>query len=102
MRVIVMFDLPVVEAEDRKAANRFRHDLISEGFVMMQYSVYYRIVNGLDMAKKYENRIEGFLPEKGQVRLLLLTEKQFANMKVLIGDISPQERDISGNSLTSL
>ncbi|ERL65683.1 hypothetical protein L248_2369 [Schleiferilactobacillus shenzhenensis LY-73] len=69
---------------------------------MMQYSVYYRIVNGLDMAKKYENRIEGFLPEKGQVRLLLLTEKQFANMKVLIGDISPQERDISGNSLTSL
>lgn len=97
-----MFDLPVVEAEDRKAANRFRHDLISEGFVMMQYSVYYRIVSGLDMADKYEQRLENYLPEKGQVRSLVLTEKQFAHMKVLVGDVSPQESNISGNSLTSL
>ncbi|MFT8410887.1 MAG: CRISPR-associated endonuclease Cas2 [Schleiferilactobacillus perolens] len=102
MRVIVMFDLPVVEAEDRKAANRFRHDLISEGFVMMQYSVYYRIVNGLDMAAEYERRLEGYLPPKGQVRSLVLTEKQFGHMKVLVGDISPQESEITGNQLTSL
>ncbi|MBO3090520.1 CRISPR-associated endonuclease Cas2 [Schleiferilactobacillus harbinensis] len=102
MRVIVMFDLPVVEVADRKAANQFRHDLIAEGFVMMQYSVYYRIVNGLDMATKYEKRLEGYLPEKGQVRSLVLTEKQFAHMKVLVGDVSPQETNISGDSLTSL
>lgn len=61
-----MFDLPVVETEDRKAANRFRHDLISEGFVMMQYSVYYRIVNGLDMAAKYEKRLEATCQRKGK------------------------------------
>lgn len=91
MRIMVMFDLPVVEAEDRKAANRFRHDLINEGFVMMQFSIYYRIVNGLDMAAKYEKRLEGFLPEKGQVRAIILTEKQFSDMKVLVGDIPPQE-----------
>lgn len=102
MRVIVMFDLPVVEVEDRKAANRFRHDLISEGFIMMQYSVYYRIINGLDMAAKYEKRLEGYLPEKGQVRSLILTEKQFAHMKVLVGAIGPQEANVSGNSLTDL
>lgn len=102
MRIIVMFDLPVVEADDRKAANRFRHDLISEGFVMMQYSIYYRIVNGLDMAEKYEKRLEKFLPQKGQVRSLVLTEKQFAHMKILVGDVGSQEARVSGNQLTSL
>ena len=69
---------------------------------MMQYSVYLRIVNGVDMAAKYEKRLEAYLPEKGQFRSLVLTEKQFAHMKVLVGDVSPQESNVSGNSLTSL
>ena len=32
MWLIVMFDLPVIEREERKSATRFRNDLLDMGF----------------------------------------------------------------------
>ena len=43
MRVIVMFDLPVITEKEKKIATKFRKFLLDEGFIMMQYSVYSRI-----------------------------------------------------------
>ena len=40
MWVIVMFDLPVVEKAERKAATDFRNALLDMGFEMSQFSVY--------------------------------------------------------------
>jgi CRISPR-associated protein Cas2 len=37
--LMVAFDLPVVEDEDRKKASRFRNDLLDMGFTMMQESI---------------------------------------------------------------
>ena len=53
MRMVVMFDLPVETREQRKIATKFRKYLLDEGYVMMQFSVYYRICNGKDMVNKY-------------------------------------------------
>jgi CRISPR-associated protein Cas2 len=40
--VLVFFDLPVGTPEERKAANNFRRDLVREGYMMIQFSVYAR------------------------------------------------------------
>lgn len=34
MWIVVMFDLPVIEREERKAATAFRNDLLDMGFEM--------------------------------------------------------------------
>ena len=101
MRLLVMFDLPVVEPNDRRHAAKFRQYLLSEGYVMMQYSVYYRIVNGYDMVKKYEWRLNDHLPPKGSVRLLVITEKQFDQMRLLVGDPLPNEEKVDGHQMTT-
>lgn len=100
MRILVMFDLPVVEKAERKIATKFRKYLLDEGYVMMQYSVYYRICNGYDMAKKYIQLLEKSVPQKGSVRALVLTEKQFSEMKLLVGEVSPVEKKVDSSNLT--
>lgn len=100
MRVLVMFDLPVVTKRERKIATKFRKYLLNDGYVMLQYSIYYRICNGYDMAKKFSYQLENHVPEKGSVRMLILTEKQFSGMKLLVGDSLPNEKKIKSNNLT--
>ena len=43
MWMLVMFDLPVVEKAERKAATDFRNALLDMGFEMSQFSVYLRL-----------------------------------------------------------
>lgn len=100
MRIMVMFDLPVVTKKERKIATKFRKYLLDEGYVMMQYSVYYRICNGYDMAKKYIQILERVVPKKGSVRALVLTEKQFSEMKLLVGDPLPIEEKVKSENLS--
>ncbi|MGX4645610.1 CRISPR-associated endonuclease Cas2 [Holzapfeliella sp. JNUCC 80] len=98
MRLVVMFDLPVSNSEDRRNASKFRNYLLKDGYVMLQYSIYYRIVTGIDMAEKYEKRIKQVVPSRGSIRLLKVTEKQFKEMDVLVGYRSPTEEKITDNS----
>ncbi|WP_334082272.1 CRISPR-associated endonuclease Cas2, partial [Helicobacter typhlonius] len=46
MRVLVMFDMPTCSKKERKDYARFRKNLIKDGFMMLQYSVYMRICKG--------------------------------------------------------
>lgn len=99
MRLIVFFDLPVKEAQERKIANRFRKDLLKDGYTMLQLSVYSRIVRGRDAVGKHEKRLQQMLPEKGNVRLLTVTEKQYASMQLLVGTVKPQEKKVNAEQL---
>lgn len=36
-------------------------------------------------------RLEMLIPKKGHIRALMLTERQFDNMKIMIGSSSPTE-----------
>ncbi len=85
-----MFDLPVVEKSDRKAATDFRNFLLDQGFAMAQYSVYYRLVSGKDKGQVMEKKIYNNLPEYGSVQILSITDKQYENIKVFQGK---QRRD---------
>lgn len=89
--MLCMFDLPMDTAEEKRRYRIFRKTLIKNGFVMLQYSVYYRAVPNRSAGKKYENAIKKFLPNGGEVRLVAVSEKQFDDMKLLVGSKSKQE-----------
>lgn len=100
MRVLVMFDMPTSTKEDRKASAKFRKDLIKEGFMMLQFSVYMRICKGAASANNHIDRLYLYLPRKGHIRALILTEKQFDNMRLLLGQKSECERANAPRQLT--
>ena len=83
--VLVMFDLPVVEKSDRKAATKFREFLLDQGFAMAQFSVYYRMVSGKESGQTLEKRIREHLPDYGSVQIVSITDKQYENIKVFKG-----------------
>ena len=83
--LLVMFDLPVVEKSDRKAATRFRNFLLDQGFAMAQFSVYYRMVSGKERGLTLEKKINEHLPDYGSVQILSITDKQYENIKVFNG-----------------
>ena len=85
MRMLCVFDLPTETAEDKRAYRIFRKNLIKEGFFMLQYSVYVRTCPNRDYGHRLEKRIKEFSPEKGNIRLLSITEKQYEDMKLIVG-----------------
>ena len=76
MRMLCMFDLPVDLPEERKAYRDFRKNLIKEGFIMIQYSVYVRTCPSREYGNRLVSRVKKFAPSKGNIRLLTITEKQ--------------------------
>ena len=85
MRIMVFFDLPVKTAAQRRTANLFRRFLLNDGYHMVQYSVYARICNGTDSVETHKARLKAALPERGAVRMMVVTEKQFNAIDILVG-----------------
>jgi CRISPR-associated protein Cas2 len=77
MWLFVMFDLPVVEKAERKAATEFRNLLLDLGFEMSQFSVYMRFCTGPAQVDTYCKRVEDSLPEGGKVNVIQFTDNQF-------------------------
>lgn len=92
MRVLLMFDVPTKTKKEQKYATKFRNALIKQGFFMMQFSVYMKICKGVVSAKSAVERVRGILPPLGNVRALIITEKQFDNMQILLGSAGFNER----------
>lgn len=86
MRVVVLFDLPTETSLDRRQYRYFRKFLISEGFMMMQESVYSKICINMHAVRQVELNLEKNKPPHGLVQVLMMTERQFAGMKTLVGE----------------
>ncbi len=86
MRVIVMFDLPTDTSMNRRHYRWFRKFLIDEGFVMMQESIYTKICLNMHAVAKVEANIHKNRPPNGLIQVINVTERQFANMKLIIGE----------------
>ncbi|HXH18666.1 MAG TPA: CRISPR-associated endonuclease Cas2 [Chitinophagales bacterium] len=80
MWLFVIFDLPTETKTDRKAYSDFRKKLLNDGFSMMQYSVYIRHCPSSESAEVHIKRVKSFLPEKGQVSIVQITDKQYGNI----------------------
>lgn len=91
MRMIVFFDLPVQTKTERRHATAFRNFLLKDGYHMLQFSVYARVCNGNDAVKKHESRLRASLPPNGSIRLLVVTEKQYQSIQILLGNYQPEE-----------
>jgi CRISPR-associated protein Cas2 len=101
MWLFCFFDLPVGTKAERRAATRFRNFLKDDGFLMLQWSVYARVCRGEEAVEKHDGRITKQLPQKGSVRTLRVTERQYARMKLLIGESKKSEK-VAANQLVLL
>lgn len=93
MRVMVMFDLPVVSAHDRKEYTKFRKYLLKSGFMMLQESVYCKLVMNSTMADSLIENLRKNKPEKGVVQAIKITEKQYEKMEYIVGVNSSEVLD---------
>ena len=60
--------------------------LQKNGFIMMQESVYTKMLTTPSVEKSVKNLIYKNRPEKGLVQILTITEKQFENMEFVTGE----------------
>lgn len=93
MWLFVFFDLPTETAGERKAAARFRKDIMKDGFTMMQYSVYIRHCPSSENAEVHLKRVKKIIPGKGQISILRVTDKQYGD---IINYWSAKEYPLSG------
>ena len=80
-----MYDLPTETRKERKAAARFRKDLLSDGFSMFQFSMYLRHSASSENADVHKKRVRNLLPELGKIGILQITDKQFGQMEIFYG-----------------
>ncbi len=90
MRLIVFFDLPTDTSEDKANYRHFRKLLIKNGFLMMQESVYCRLLITPTAEKAVLDTIRRHKPPKGLVQALTVTEKQFGQMEYIVGEASSE------------
>ena len=86
LRMLVFFDLPTETKQDRREYARFRKFLIKNGFLMMQESVYCKLLlhataQQLLLAQLHKNK-----PPAGLVQILTVTERQFVRIEYLVGE----------------
>lgn len=86
VRTIVFFDLPNTYIKDKKNYIKFRKYLLSEGFIMMQESVYSKIVLNSQQASLLLDRLRKNAPKKGLIQVLTITERQYSQIEYIIGE----------------
>ncbi len=102
MRMLCMFDLPVELGEEKRVYRIFRKNLLKEGFTMMQYSVYVRTCPNRDFGNRLVKKVKSFAPPKGNVRLIMITEKQYDEMIMIVGSKSLIEEKIGSERMIIL
>ena len=93
MRMLVFFDLPVETAENKRNYRNFRKALIKNGFIMLQESVYCKLMTTPSVENSVKNMIQKNKPPEGLVQTLLVTEKQFAKMDYVVGEYKSEYID---------
>ena len=86
MRMFVFFDLPTLTMEDRRNYRNFRKALIKNGFIMLQESVYCKMMTSPSVENSVKMLIHKNKPPQGIVQTLIVTEKQFVKMDYVVGE----------------
>lgn len=93
MRILVMFDLPVVTAGERREYAKFRKYLIKSRYLMLQESIYCKLAQNATVADALVDNLRKNRPESGLVQVLKITEKQYQKMEYIVGDFSSEVLD---------
>lgn len=93
MRVLVFFDLPVLTSENRRAYAKFRRFLLKNGFLMLQESVYCKLALNSSAVNAIVDNVHKNKPEEGLIQLLTVTEKRYAKMDIILGQVKSEVLD---------
>jgi len=85
MWILVFFDLPTETQKERRNAALFRKRLLKDGFTMFQFSIYVRHCPSRENAQVHIKRVKSFLPPKGHVAMITITDKQFGMIELFQG-----------------
>lgn len=86
MRIIVFFDLPMDTLEEKRKYRAFRKYLLTNGFLMMQESIYSKLVLNATAARAVQNAIRAKCPDNGLVEMMMVTEKQYNGIEIVVGE----------------
>lgn len=93
MRMLLFFDLPRLSSKEISSAARFVKDLKKEGFIMIQESVYSKLLLNMSSFDGIRSRIDKIKPKKGNIMLLTVTEKQFSEIEIILGEKTYNQLD---------
>lgn len=102
VRLLLLFDLPMNTKDEKRKYTQFRKYLIKNGYLMVQYSVYCKIFSNREAAINHINILRKNVPKEGQIRIMLVTEKQYSKMEIIVGGKSKQEEIVSSDSFIKL
>lgn len=98
--MMVIFDLPTLTKEQRRTYTEFRDNILRDGFIMIQYSVYSRFCRNDTEYLKLLRRIKTYAPRDiGEIRVFKITEKQYQNMTIFSSTQKADEKLLSSNPL---
>ena len=100
MWVFIYFDLPTDTKADRANYREFRKNLLSDGFEMFQFSIYARHCMSRQHADKHIRRVKAYLPERGDVMISCMTDKQFGMITFYKGKSLSTPATEAGDQLT--
>ena len=86
MRVLVFFDLQTETLENKREYRKFHKLLIKNGFLMMQESVYCRMLINPGAGQSVIDVVRSNKPKTGIVQILTVTEKQFSGIEYITGE----------------
>lgn len=102
MRLVLFFDLPMTTKSEVRIYNQFRNYLIKNGYIMMQFSVYCKIFPNRDAAVKHVQILRKSVPIQGHIRIMVVTEKQFSRIEIIVGGKSNQEDIVNSDSFIKI
>ena len=85
MWFLVAFDIPVLTKKQRKQAAKFRKELLGEGYIMLQFSVYIKPIPSMQHRQPLINKLRKSLPEEADIKVITITDKQYAEIIHLSG-----------------
>jgi CRISPR-associated protein Cas2 len=97
--LVCAFDLPVTDKAARQRYTVYRSMLLTEGFTMVQNSLYARHFPSLTDAKRAASRLGKTVPQNGKVDFYFITDQQMGITMSFFGpvrrteegyDVSPQ------------
>lgn len=96
MRILAILT-PTDKWGTKTAYTNLRKFLIKDGYLRIAPEVFMRITTNRKTAQKHFDRLKEYAPATGEVRILRLTEKHYANITYWTGCPDEQEKTIGTN-----
>ena len=84
------------------AYSELRKFLLNDGYLKLQPDIFMRVEDSKKSCVKQRNRVQSYLPPAGEVRMLILTEKQFENCLLCQEKPDLQEKLVGAKDIVTL